>query len=63
MANDADWVADVRRWYLAGAQAKVAAATPADDTEAAELGYEAAYPTLQAHHWPDAPCSAVTDPK
>ena len=51
--NDADWVEDVKRWYLAGAES----ARPADsgsDSESAFLGYEAANPALQARHWPDA---------
>ena len=58
MANDADWVADVRRWYLASRQPAVA--RTADD-DCAEIGYEAAHPALQSHHWPDAPRSAFTD--
>ncbi|MEO8153396.1 MAG: hypothetical protein ABI605_10035 [Rhizobacter sp.] len=58
MANDADWVEDVRRWYFGGnapaADAEPATASPAigDPTE---LGYETAHPALQARHWPDAP--------
>lgn len=61
MANDADWVADVRRWYLSSQHAAVATA-PAEDDSAA-IGYEAADPTLQARHWPDAPRPGVTDLK
>jgi hypothetical protein len=53
MANDEEWVEDVKRWYLAGA-ASGASEPGADDDEVA-IGYEAAHPALQAHHWPDAP--------
>jgi len=60
MANDADWVADVRRWYFSSQQAAVMA--PADD-DSAEIGYEAAHPALQSHHWPDAPRAGFTDLK
>lgn len=61
MANDADWVADVRRWYFSSKQP--AAAAPALDDDMAEIGYEAAHPALQSHHWPDAPRAAFTDPE
>ena len=58
MASDADWVEDVRRWYLAGA-------TPTSTAEAGEdpvaIGYEAAFPALQARHWPDAAAAAAGD--
>jgi hypothetical protein len=53
MANDEDWVADVKRWYLAGAAATPREAGSAEDEVA--IGYEAAHPALQARHWPDAP--------
>ena len=59
MANDADWVADVRRWYFSSQQAVKA---PVDD-EATEIGYEAAHPALQSRNWPDAPRSTFTDLK
>jgi hypothetical protein len=56
MANDEEWVEDVKRWYLAGTRSSAAAvlgsAEPADEMA---LGYEAADPALQARHWPDAP--------
>jgi len=56
MANDEEWVADVKRWCLAGTRPSAGAAlgsdAPGDDIA---LGYEAADPALQAHHWPDAP--------
>ncbi len=51
MANDADWVADVRRWYFSTAQKPVAAA-PVSDSEQ-DVGYEAAHPSLEARTWPD----------
>ena len=61
MANDEEWVADVKRWCLAGSRssagtllgADVAGADDAGDEIA--LGYEAAEPSLRARHWPDAP--------
>jgi hypothetical protein len=63
MASDADWVEDVRRWYLAGRQGAASAAAslsakPIDEDE--PLGYEAAHPALQARHWPDAPGAAFS---
>ncbi len=45
--NDTQWVEDVRRWVAARARSL-------DDADAAQLGYEAADPALQARHWPDA---------
>jgi len=61
MANDEEWVADVKRWCLAGSRSGAGALLGADDASADDagdeiaLGYEAAHPALQAHHWPDAP--------
>ena len=59
MASDSDWVEDVRRWYRASTQTapKPVAAQEGDDTDMASLGYEAAYPALQARHWPEAQSS------
>ena len=54
MANDEEWVADVKRWCLAGTRSG-AGSLPADAADEIALGYEAADPALQAHHWPDAP--------
>lgn len=60
MNNESDWVADVRRWCLAGAQAKLAALTlisganPGSASDSDDVGYEAAHPALQSRHWPDA---------
>jgi hypothetical protein len=60
MANDEEWVEDVKRWYLAGARSAAnASASAADRDDDVALGYEAADPALQARHWPDAP--ATTD--
>jgi hypothetical protein len=59
MDSKDDWVEDVRRWYYGGnapAADISAEGQPAADTP--ELGYEAAHPTLQARHWPDAPKAA-----
>jgi len=56
MANDEEWVADVKRWCLAGNRSDIAAAVGTDDAvDEIALGYEAADPALQAAHWPDAP--------
>jgi hypothetical protein len=56
MANDEEWVADVKRWYLAGTRSGAGAVLASDHAgEEIALGYEAADPALQAHHWPDAP--------
>jgi len=61
MANDADWVEDVRRWCLAGSPSarNMPAAPPAEpeSTDFSALGYEAAHPALQARNWPEAPVS------
>ena len=53
MANDTDWVEDVKRWCRTGRQAASDGALPAVD-QGDEVGYEAAHPALQARHWPDA---------
>lgn len=62
MANDADWVADVRRWYLSRQQPASSAevANETSDTPD-EIGYEAAHPALQSRHWPDAPRSGFAE--
>ena len=54
MANDADWVADVRRWYFSSRVSESAVKEP-EAAESLDLGYEAAHPALQSRHWPDAP--------
>jgi hypothetical protein len=53
MANDEDWVEDVKRWYFAGIRPGASAA--GDPVDEVALGYEAADPALQARYWPDAP--------
>ena len=53
--GDADWVEDVRRWYLAGRRQPDATVPEVQADESDALGYEAAYPPLQAAGWPDAP--------
>ena len=58
MANDADWVADVKRWYFS--TQRVVPKMPVDD-DAHEIGYEAAHPALQSRHWPDAPTTGPAD--
>ena len=59
MANDADWVADVRRWYFSSQPQ--AAVAKSDDASDDEIGYEAAQPVLQSRHWPDAPRSGFAE--
>jgi hypothetical protein len=54
MADDAEWVEDVKRWVLAGDRSRAKQNTGESADEIA-LGYEAAEPSLLAHHWPDAP--------
>jgi hypothetical protein len=54
MANDADWVEDVKRWTLARLRVNEPVAAAADGGDDVALGYEAAQPALQACHWPDA---------
>ena len=61
MGSDADWVADVRRWYFSGQRASANAPPSGDEREPVELGYEAAQPALQSRHWPDAPHGAEPD--
>jgi hypothetical protein len=67
MANEGDWVEDVRRWCLAGRQKDRSLEAPAAQGDGAPLdlapddvGYEAAHPVLQSQNWPDAP-SARTE--
>ena len=62
MANDADWVADVRRWYFSGQKASASTQHPRDEGEPVDIGYEAAQPTLQSRHWPDAPRGGPGEP-
>jgi hypothetical protein len=53
MADDSDWVADVRRWVLANAAVPERVTTAASDGAPDEaIGYEAANPVLQSLHWP-----------
>jgi hypothetical protein len=52
MANDADWVADVRRWYFNNGP-KPSMPAPGPDSESAALGYEAAQPSIEAREWPE----------
>ena len=55
MTNDAQWVEDVKRWYFGGSRPVAEAAATDGLGDDVALGYEAAHPALQAHHWPDAP--------
>jgi len=54
MANDVDWVEDVKRWTCARLRTDEPVAAAADGGEEVAIGYEAAQPALQAYHWPDA---------
>lgn len=56
MANDDEWVADVRRWCRRGRidGGAIDATSRSDECDGVVLGYEAALPALQARHWPDA---------
>ncbi|MBX3620175.1 MAG: hypothetical protein KF891_09360 [Rhizobacter sp.] len=63
MANDADWVEDVRRWYYGGSPPASEAQAEPDSPAGADLGYEAAHPCLQARHWPDASVPRVEHPR
>ena len=55
MADDADWVADVKRWVIDQARAKALASAEAHgSTDSHDLGYEAANPQLQSRPWADA---------
>lgn len=54
MANDSEWVQDVRRWYFGGHPPEGELAL--DGSEGREefaIGYEAALPGLQSSVWPD----------
>ncbi len=54
MANDAQWVDDVRRWYFGGhPPAGELAADGSDGGDELAIGYEAANPVLQGCLWPD----------
>ncbi|MDP9043410.1 MAG: hypothetical protein M3O01_01235 [Pseudomonadota bacterium] len=61
MANDTDWVADVRRWVLSAHRDKTPARTPGPVEEFA-LGYEAAHPTLQTHPWLESASGGLSEP-
>ena len=63
MASDGKWTDDVKRWFYTGSQAAIArgnAVIPVS-VDLDELGYEAAYPALQARNWPDAPTSGFDE--
>jgi hypothetical protein len=61
MASDAEWVEDVKRWYLAGVRSGLPGTSPAEGTDFDALGYEAAHPALQARHWPDVSVTGFGD--
>lgn len=63
MASDGNWTDDVKRWFYTGSQASTARANSVDSVNVNldELGYEAAYPALQAVNWPDAPTTGFDE--
>ena len=61
MADDSDWVEDVKRWYRAGVQSALLAEASTGDNADSAIGYEAAHPALQARHWPEASAHAFSD--
>jgi len=61
MANDSDWVADVRRWVMSNAASPQGTQAAASETDSEALGYEAADPSLQAAHWPSSSSGANSD--
>ena len=63
MASDENWTDDVKRWFYTGSQASGARVNSDQlvGIDLDELGYEAAYPALQARNWPDAPTSGFDE--
>lgn len=63
MASDGNWTDEVKRWFLTGSQAAIARANTVNlvTVDLDEVGYEAAYPALQAHNWPDAPTTGFDE--
>jgi len=54
MANDTEWVQDIRRWYFGGHPPEGEAGSDGHDgRDELAVGYEAANPRLQTG-WPDA---------
>ena len=54
MANDEDWIQDVRRWYFGGHPPQGEFATDGSEgRDELAVGYEAALPGLQGSRWPD----------
>ncbi len=53
MANDTEWVQEVRRWYFGGHPPEGEFADGSDRREELAIGYEAALPDLQCARWPD----------
>ena len=60
MADDSDWVSDVRRWVQIQPPASTVPLAAKRDT-IDELGYEAANPSLQDADWAAPPRTAFTD--
>ena len=63
MASDGNWTDDVKRWFYTGSKASNARANSVDlvNINLDELGYEAAYPALQARNWPDDPATGFDE--
>ena len=51
MANDSDWVADVKRWYFSSRPAQSSEPVVPQDSKFLDVGYEAAHPSTQATTW------------
>lgn len=55
MANDSQWIDDVRLWYFGGhPPAGELGVDGSDTSDELALGYEAVNPALQGCLWPDA---------
>ena len=55
MANDAEWVQDVRRWYFGGHAPEAELASEGRESgDVLAVGYEAVLPGVHGSSWPDA---------
>lgn len=65
MADNDEWVEDVRRWCMTGAgntANRSALGTLPDTDDGVDIGYEAAHPSLQSLFAPDSSAAVKTDP-
>lgn len=65
MAGDGNWTDEVKRWFFTGSQVAIARLNAGNlvTVDLDEVGYEAAYPALQAPNWPDAFTSGLDEPR